>query len=222
MSNKRYPHLMFSEKIVSLHSKARSFDIMQNKAEYRTSLVSKSLPIAKRLSAIYSFPIAKTIRCVSLDEKKQNEALANIVTLDDIDIERTDAEFFAYLESKKIKTTAKLIKDCRTFFGEVCETAPEVHVIPLDDNSDLVADTNLRDYESIPFKTDIQEYFQNEVLRFAPDAWMDREKDKIGCEFPISKLFYEYQPLRSVEDILADIRALEEDEEQELSSLLND
>lgn len=33
---------------------------------------------------------------------------------------------------------------------------------------------------------------------------------------------YEYQPLRSVEDILADIRALEEDEEQELSSLLND
>lgn len=158
----------------------------------------------------------------ALDEKKQNEALANIVALDDIDTERTDAEFFAYLESKKIKTTAKLIKDCRTFFGEVSETAPEVHVIPLDDNSDLVADTNLRDYESIPFKTDIQEYFQNEVLRFAPDAWMDREKDKIGCEFPISKLFYEYQPLRSVEDILADIRALEEDEEQELSSLLND
>ena len=158
----------------------------------------------------------------ALDEKKQSEALANIVALDDIDTERTDAEFFAYLESKKIKTTAKLIKDCRTFFGEVSETAPEVHVIPLDDNSDLVADTNLRDYESIPFKTDIQEYFQNEVLRFAPDAWMDREKDKIGCEFPISKLFYEYQPLRSVEDILADIRALEEDEEQELSSLLND
>ena len=158
----------------------------------------------------------------ALDEKKQSEALANIIALDDIDTERTDAEFFAYLESKKIKTTAKLIKDCRTFFGEVSETAPEVHVIPLDDSSDLVTDTNLRDYESIPFKTDIQEYFQNEVLRFAPDAWMDREKDKIGCEFPISKLFYEYQPLRSVEDILADIRALEEDEEQELSSLLND
>ena len=41
---------------------------------------------------------------VLLDEKKQNEALANIVALDDIDTERTDAEFFAYLESKKIKT----------------------------------------------------------------------------------------------------------------------
>lgn len=158
----------------------------------------------------------------ALDEKKRSEALANIVALNDIDTERTDAEFFAYLESKKIKTTAKLIKDCRTFFGEVSETAPEVHVIPLDDSSDLVADTNLRDYESIPFKTDIQEYFQNEVLRFAPDAWMDREKDKIGCEFPISKLFYEYQPLRSVEDILADIRALEEDEEQSIQSLIND
>ena len=51
---------------------------------------------------------------------------------------------------------------------------------------------------------------------------MDREKDKIGSEFPISKLFYEYQPLRSVEDILADIRALEEDEEQSIQSLIND
>ena len=47
----------------------------------------------------------------ALDEKKQSEALANIIALDDIDTERTDAEFFAYLESKKIKTTAKLIKD---------------------------------------------------------------------------------------------------------------
>lgn len=46
----------------------------------------------------------------ALDEKKQNEALANIVALDDIDTERTDAEFFAYLESKKIKTTANLSK----------------------------------------------------------------------------------------------------------------
>lgn len=157
----------------------------------------------------------------ALDEKKQNEALANIVALDDIDTERTDAEFFAYLESKKIKTTANLSKIVAPSLVK-CLKLPRGSCHTIDDNSDLVADTNLRDYESIPFKTDIQEYFQNEVLRFAPDAWMDREKDKIGCEFPISKLFYEYQPLRSVEDILADIRALEEDEEQELSSLLND
>lgn len=40
---------------------------------------------------------------------------------------------------------------------------------------------------------------------------MDREKDKIGCEFPFTKLFYIYKPLRSVEEILGEIMMLEED-----------
>ncbi|MFR9542779.1 MAG: hypothetical protein SNH27_12065, partial [Rikenellaceae bacterium] len=48
------------------------------------------------------------------------------------------------------------------------------------------------------------------VLKFAPDAWMDRSKDKVGCEFPFTKLFYVYKPLRSVEDIMADIMNLED------------
>jgi type I restriction enzyme M protein len=70
-------------------------------------------------------------------------------------------------------------------------------------------DTELRDSESIPIKQDIDQYFETEVLPFAPDAWMDREKDKIGYEIPFTKYYYEYKLLRSLEEIMNDIQALE-------------
>ena len=78
-----------------------------------------------------------------------------------------------------------------------------------DENGELVLkkgkkqpDTALRDTERIPMKTDIDTYFEEEVLKFVPDAWMDRTKDKVGCEFPFTKLFYRYKPLRSADEIL--------------------
>lgn len=71
-------------------------------------------------------------------------------------------------------------------------------------------------------KQDIEEYFETEVLPFAPDAWMDRSKDKVGCEFPFTRLFYKYRPLRSSEDILAELAALDMDLNTELSHLKED
>ena len=47
---------------LSLHSKRRSFDLMQDEVKYRTSLVSKSLPIKKRIFAIYSNSAIKAIQ----------------------------------------------------------------------------------------------------------------------------------------------------------------
>ena len=70
-------------------------------------------------------------------------------------------------------------------------------------------DSKLRDTENIPLGQDIEEYFQKEVVPFAPDAWMDRKKDKIGYEIPFTRYFYKYTPLRPSEEILADIKELE-------------
>jgi len=63
------------------------------------------------------------------------------------------------------------------------------------------------------------EYFEREVLPFAPDAWMDREKDKIGYEIPFTKFFYEYKPLRDLKEIMLDIEALEEQTEELLEEI---
>lgn len=70
-------------------------------------------------------------------------------------------------------------------------------------------DSSLRDTENIPLGEDIQEYFEREVLPYAPDAWMDRKKDKIGYEIPFTRYFYEYTPLRPSSEILAEIKELE-------------
>lgn len=80
-------------------------------------------------------------------------------------------------------------------------------------------DSSLRDTERIPMKTDIDTYFAEEVLKFVPDAWMDRTKDKVGCEFPFTKLFYRYKPLRPADEILAELVSLDKEMESELANL---
>lgn len=70
-------------------------------------------------------------------------------------------------------------------------------------------DMELRDTENIPLKEDVQAFFEREVLPHVPDAWIDHEKTVIGCEISFTKYFYKYQPLRSLEEIAADIMALE-------------
>ena len=81
-------------------------------------------------------------------------------------------------------------------------------------------DSSLRDYEKIPLKDDIDEYFKREVLPHVSDAWMDRNRDKIGYEISFNKHFYKYQPLRSLGDIKKDILALEKETEGLLSEIL--
>ena len=82
-------------------------------------------------------------------------------------------------------------------------------------------DGKLRDTEKIPLKDDINAYFAREVLPHVPDAWMDRSKDKIGYEINFTKYFYTFTPLRSLEDIKADILALEEQTEGLLKEILD-
>src|SRR5690606_21578043 len=67
------------------------------------------------------------------------------------------------------------------------------------------SDSSLKDTENVPMKESIAEYFKREVLPFAPDAWYDKDKMKIGYEIPFSKHFYQYIPLRNLETIAQEI-----------------
>ena len=84
-----------------------------------------------------------------------------------------------------------------------------------------VADTNLRDTENVPLKESIDEYFKREVLPYAPDAWIDKTKTKIGYEIPMTRYFYEYQAPEPVEDIMARITKLEADISDSLQALFH-
>ena len=82
-----------------------------------------------------------------------------------------------------------------------------------------VADASLRDTENVPLKEDIDAYFEREVLTYAPDAWIDKKKTKIGYEIPMTRYFYEYQAPEKVEDIVQRINVLENDIQESLKAL---
>ena len=84
-----------------------------------------------------------------------------------------------------------------------------------------IADANLRDTENVPLTEDIDSYFAREVLPYAPDAWIDKSKTKIGYEIPMTRYFYEYKAPERSEDILARIILLENKISDSLAALFH-
>ena len=78
-------------------------------------------------------------------------------------------------------------------------------------------DPDLRDTENVPLKEDIHEYFEREVSPHVPDAWINEEirdeRDgkigKVGYEINLNRYFYVYTPPRPLEEIRADLKAVE-------------
>lgn len=88
------------------------------------------------------------------------------------------------------------------------EKEPELYGLFVDAKSfvEYESDSELRDYESIPLKQDIEEYFKTEVLPHVSDAWINKAKTLKGYEISFTKYFYKFTPLRDVETIEADIK----------------
>lgn len=72
-----------------------------------------------------------------------------------------------------------------------------------------IANPELRDTENVPLKEDIQTYFEREVLPFAPDAWIDEKKSKVGYEIPFTRYFYKYEAPKPSAEIMKEILAIE-------------
>jgi type I restriction enzyme M protein len=76
-------------------------------------------------------------------------------------------------------------------------------------------DPELRDTEQIPLLEEggIDAFIRREVLPYAQDTWIDESKTQVGYEISFTRHFYRPQPLRSLEEIRADILALEKETE---------
>lgn len=122
------------------------------------------------------------------------EAIAKIpagMPLDDWD---------AFAKATKFKKTQ--LKKIRPFITETDPHAKEV---------EGESDPNLRDSENIPFNYDggIDAFIEKEVKPYAPDAYVDENKTKIGYELSFTKYFYKPVQLRDMKDILASLKELE-------------
>lgn len=83
-------------------------------------------------------------------------------------------------------------------------------------------DADLRDTEQVPLLEEggIEAFIRREVLPYTPDAWIKEGATKIGYEISFTRHFYKPQPLRTLEEISADILAIEREAEGLLDGLL--
>ena len=120
-------------------------------------------------------------------------------------------DWTAFARATGLKAAA--LKKIRPFITEKDETAQPVAG---------EADTDLRDTENVPFTYPggIDAFMQEEVLPYAPDAWVDEKKTVIGHEISFTKYFYKPVELREMSEILADLSALEKEADGVMAGIM--
>ncbi|GFE71901.1 class I SAM-dependent DNA methyltransferase [Chroococcus sp. FPU101] len=147
-----------------------------------------------------------------IEEGKQlqesiKEALRNLVNRLYKNRDEFETDLTAALKAADLKISAQVKKAILNALAERDETAN----ICTDKDGNPEPDTDLRDYENVPLKDDIDEYMKRELLPHVPDAWVDESKTRIGYEIPFTRHFYEYVPPRPLEEIEQEIKDLEEE-----------
>ena len=74
-------------------------------------------------------------------------------------------------------------------------------VILRDSKKRPIPNVDMRDTENVPLTEDIDEYFEREIKSYAPNAWIDKKKTKVGYEIPMTRYFYEFPKFSSRDDI---------------------
>ncbi len=130
----------------------------------------------------------------------------------------------AALKKQKLKLSAsqlKAILDAVSWRDP--EAAPVFANEKLGPDGAYEPDSELRDTENVPlnFEGGIDAYFQTEVLPHVEDAWIHQAKTVIGYEISFNKYFYVHQPLRDLDEVVQEIRDLEDETEGLLEQILN-
>lgn len=115
--------------------------------------------------------------------------------------------------AKVTKLKVAQLKKIRPFITEKDSEAK-----PIDGEPDV----DLRDTENIPFTYEggIDAFMKNEVLTYAPDAWVDEKKTQIGYEISFTKYFYKPVELRPMDEILKSLKALEQESDGLLAGIM--
>jgi type I restriction enzyme M protein len=149
-------------------------------------------------------------------QERQAQIKALLSTLPGDTLYQNRDEFIWALDKAAQSASVKLATSELKAILEALSERDETAAVCTNSKGRPEPDTELRDTESVPLKEDIEAYFQREVLPHVPDAWIDHAKTKIGYEIPLNRHFYVYQPPRPLDEIEAEMKALE----QEIAELL--
>lgn len=151
-------------------------------------------------------------RTIPADTFKKAEELEQVQkAIRSVPVGTPTDDWTVFAEATKLKAAA--LKKIRPFITEKDPMAQPIDGEP---------DTDLRDTEIIPFTYEggIDAFMKNEVLPYAPDAWVDEKKTQIGYELSFTKYFYQPVQLRSMEEIVADLKKLESETDGILAEIL--
>ena len=151
-------------------------------------------------------------RTIPADAFKKSEELEQVQkAIRSVLVGTPTDDWAAFAKATKLKAVA--LKKIRPFITEKDPMAQPIDGEP---------DTDLRDTEMIPFTYEggIDAFMKNEVLPYAPDAWVDEKKTQIGYELSFTKYFYQPVQLRSMEEIVADLKKLESETDGMLADIL--
>lgn len=184
---------------------------------YREIRVERPLKLAFQVTqeGLEALRGAKPLQ--KLNESEQSRVFEALESLpaDERWIDRDDFEkaLSAALKASDIKVGAPVKKAILFSLSERDEDAE----FCTDKNGNSEPDTDLRDHELVPLNEDWRTYVQREVLPFVPDAWVDETYTdaqdgcvgRVGYEINFNRYFYKYVPPRPLEEIDAELKALE-------------
>lgn len=150
--------------------------------------------------------------------KLQEHLIKTLEGIAGMGIKKNREEFIQILKKEfkaaGIKVPSSLLKAILISLSERDDTAD----VCKDEKGNIEPNPELRDYENIPLKEDVDDYMKREVLPHVPDAWIDDSKTKIGYEINFNRYFYKYIPPRSLIEIEDDLRTIE----KEIADLLSE
>lgn len=143
--------------------------------------------------------------CVALIEKAYMQNADYVIEDGDLKVESKvfDNDYFKY---SKLTIERPLVDE---------ETGE-----PILKKGKMQPDAKKRDTEIVPWKENVDEYMKKNVLPYAPDAWIDKKKTKIGYEIPFTREFYKYVAPRKSEDIFNHLKELESKETELMNKIL--
>ena len=140
-----------------------------------------------------------------LPQEQQQRILEVLATLEgDCQYKNRD-EFVRILTDAftgaQVNITTAQLKLIYQSLGEYDETAD----VCTNRKGEPEPDPDLRDYENVPLREDIDAYFEREIQPHVPEAWIDYSKTKVGYEIPFNRYFYVFKSPRELDEIGADL-----------------
>lgn len=162
----------------------------------KVQLIDASKCFVKRRKSLGNKRNEFTAECIALIAKAYNEFAEGVY------------EDGALVVESKIKANEDFKYSKVVVEQPVCDEQGK----PILKRGKPTADSSKRDTESIPWTEEIEIYMAKNVYPYAPDAWIDEKKTKIGYEIPFTREFYKYVAPRSSADIFAHLEELDKAE----------